>query len=163
MCRLGDVDSESVPPGSEQYRSSLPKVTRRGGSMLTSGRSSVSAGMSGSLPASSTFTSGWCEYSARISSDGTGSRSSGSTAVAFDGSGSRSSGRPRVRCPIGWLVPHVRQHQVPSPRSVRFEAKCTGGRTAGATLPPVRTSPRVCAGTHRQVLLPVKPYSRPRV
>ena len=60
--------------------------------MPTSGRSSVLAGMSGSLPASSRCTSGWCESSARISSDCTGSRSSGSTVVAFDGSGSRSSG-----------------------------------------------------------------------
>ena len=60
--------------------------------MLTSERSSVSAGNSGSLPASSRCTSGWCDYSARISSDGTGSRSSGSTAVALEGSGSRSSG-----------------------------------------------------------------------
>ena len=59
--------------------------------MLTSGRSSVSAGMSGSLPASSRCMSGWCESSARISSDGTSSMSSGSTVVAFDGSGSRSS------------------------------------------------------------------------
>ena len=60
--------------------------------MLTLGRSLVLAGMSGSLPASSRCTSGWCESSARISSDGTGFRSSGSTVVAFDGSGSRFSG-----------------------------------------------------------------------
>ena len=60
--------------------------------MLTLGRSSPSEGMSGSLLASSRCTSGWCESSARISSDGSGSRSSGSTAVAFDGSSSRSSG-----------------------------------------------------------------------
>ena len=62
--------------------------------MLTWGRSSVSAGMSGSLPASSRCMSGWCESSAMISSDGTGSspRSSGSTVVASDGSGSRSPG-----------------------------------------------------------------------
>ena len=59
--------------------------------MLTSRRSSVSAGMSGSLPASSRCISGWCESSASFWSDGTGSRSSGSTVVAFDGSGSRSS------------------------------------------------------------------------
>ena len=60
--------------------------------MITSGRSSVSAGMSGSLPASSRCNAGWCESSAGISSGGTGPRSSGSTAVSFDGSGSRSSG-----------------------------------------------------------------------
>ena len=62
--------------------------------MLTLGKSSVSAGMSGSLPASSTCMSGWCESSDMISSDGTGlsPRSSGSTVVASDGSGSRSSG-----------------------------------------------------------------------
>ena len=62
--------------------------------MLTSARSSVSAGMSGSLPASSRCMSGWFESSAIISSDGTGStpRTSGSTVVASDGSGSRSSG-----------------------------------------------------------------------
>ena len=61
--------------------------------MLTSGTLSVSAGMFGSLPASSRCRSGWCECSAMISSDGTGSssRSSGSTVVASDGSGSRSS------------------------------------------------------------------------
>ena len=60
--------------------------------MPTSARSSVLAGISGSLPASSRCTSFCCESSARISSDGTGSRSSGLTAVAFDGNGSRSSG-----------------------------------------------------------------------
>ena len=60
--------------------------------MLTSGRSFVSARMSASLPASLRCTSDWCESSARISSDGTGSRSSGSTVFAFDGSGSRFSG-----------------------------------------------------------------------
>ena len=61
--------------------------------MLTSGRSSVSAGVSGSLPASSRCMSGWCISSAMISSHGTGSspRSSGSTVVTSDGSGSRSS------------------------------------------------------------------------
>ena len=55
--------------------------------MLTSGRSSVLAGVSGSLPASSRCMSGWCESSAMISFDGAGSspRSSGSTVVAFDG------------------------------------------------------------------------------
>ena len=132
--------------------------------MLTSGRSSVSAGVSGSLPASSRFMSGWCESSATISSDGTGSspRSSGSTLVASDGSGSRSSGLTAGSVSNWGLVPQVHQRQVPFPRSVRFEAKRTGGRTAGATPPHERMSLRVHVGTHQQVLLPLKPNSRPQ-
>ena len=63
------------------YRSSVPKVTRRGRSMSASGRSSVSVDMSATpLPVSSRCAVGWCECSASASSDGIGSSSFGSTA-----------------------------------------------------------------------------------
>ena len=48
--------------------------------MSMSGRSSVLLDVSGSLPASSRCTTGWCESSAGVSFDGSGSRSSGPTA-----------------------------------------------------------------------------------
>ena len=62
----------------EAYRSSLLKVTRRGQSMSTSGRSSVSADMSGiSLPASSWRAAGSCDSSASPSLVGSDSSCSG--------------------------------------------------------------------------------------
>ena len=130
--------------------------------MLTSGRSSVSVDVSGSLPASSRCMSGWCEFSAMISSDGAGSspRSSGLAVVALDGSGSRSSGPTAVSSV--WGAGSASSSASRSfPRSVRFVVKRTGGRTAGATPRHERMSLRVHVGTHRQVLLPVKPNLRP--
>ena len=135
--------------------------------MLTSGTSSVSVDVSGSLPASSRCMSGWCEFSAVISSDGAGSspRSSGSAVVALDGSGSRSSGPTAVSSDWGaGSASSSASRSFPSrsfPRSVRFVVKRTGGRTAGATPPHERMNLPVHVGTHRQVLLPVKPNLRP--
>ena len=63
------------------YRSSLPKVTRRGRSMSLSRKSSVSVDRSGtSLPASSRRTVGWCASAASALSDGSGSSFFGSRA-----------------------------------------------------------------------------------
>ena len=61
--------------------------------------------------------------------------------------------RQLAQCRVGGLVLRLRQHQVPSPRSIRFGVTSTGGRMAGATLHHLRTSPRVGVGTHQQVPL----------
>ena len=131
--------------------------------MLTSGRSSVSIDVSGSLPASSRCMSGWCEFSAMISSDGAGSspRSSGSAVVALDGSSSRSSGSTAGSVSDWGAGSASSSASRFLPTEPRFVVKRTSGRTAGATPRHERMSLRVHVGTHRQVLLPVKPNLRP--
>ena len=57
-----------------------------------------------------------------------------------------------AQCRIGGLVWRLRQHQVPSPRSVCFRVTRTGGRMAGAIVHRVKTRPQAHVGTHRQVL-----------
>ena len=71
--------------------------------------------------------------------------------------------RRLVQCQNGGLVWSRCQHQVPSPRSVRFGVTHTGGRMAGATLHRVRTSLQTQVQTHRQDLLQVKPSSPPKL
>ena len=120
------------------YRSR--KVSRRERSMSTSGRSSVSADVSGiALPASWRPAAGWCESSAGASPVGNDSSPSGSTAGSVS----------------NWSASSASMST-----SGSFP---TGGRMAGATLRLVRTSLQACVGTHRQVLLQAKPSSRPKV